>query len=94
MCQNQQNKPLDVLHELEVGPLGGDLLHRAGADLVDQVAEDNSVSQDILEAVKMSWTVFERSFTNEGGGVHSTELAHLLLTQQPRLMSLFIDSTA
>ena len=59
--KNQQNKPLDVLHELEVGPLGGDLLHRAGADLVDQVAENNPVSQDILEAVncyEMSWTVF------------------------------------
>jgi hypothetical protein len=42
--------PLNVFHELEVGALGGDLLDRSGLDFVDQVAEDNAVTQDILES--------------------------------------------
>ena len=40
--------PLDVLHELEVGSLGLDLVHGSGCDLVDEVAEDDAVAEDVL----------------------------------------------
>lgn len=39
---------LDVLHQLEVGSLLLDLLHGAGGDRIDQLAEDDAVLQHLI----------------------------------------------
>ena len=39
---------LDVLHQLEVGSLLLDLLHRSGGDGVDQLAQDDAVLEHLL----------------------------------------------
>lgn len=48
-------EPLDVLHELEVGSLRLDLLDGSRSQFVDQVAEDNAVSEDVLEVPGGDW---------------------------------------
>lgn len=40
--------PLNVLHELETAAARLDLVDRAGRDLVDQLAQDDAVAQQVL----------------------------------------------
>lgn len=45
-------EPLDVLHELEVGAFGLDLLDGTRGEFVHEVAEDDAISENVVEVAR------------------------------------------